>query len=205
MVEFKFHIKMPIFVARQHMRHRMASVNEMSARYSIVPDTFFVPEEYRVQDTTNRQSSEGIFNSSYGLRGSVTEWCEHAFEIYDKAIESGCCRELARCHLPQSTYTEFYWKINLHNLLHYLQLRMEPGAQQEIRDYANAICSIIEPMLPLTMKAFKDFRVGGLTLSGCELALFRPDLTEQEVRDSSLSVGEKREFIEKLKKMGIIR
>jgi len=204
MVEFKFHIKMPIFVARQHLRHRMASVNEMSARYSVVPEQFFVPREYRNQSSVNKQSSEGRLEGSDALRGEVSSWCEHAFEIYDSAISGGCTRELARCHLPQSTYTEFYWKINLHNLLHYLQLRMESGAQQEIQDYAHAIYKLVEPLVPLTMKAFQDFRVNSMQLTGPEVVLVaQGKLSESELSD--MSPGERREFIQKLKRLNLLK
>lgn len=205
MVDFKFHIKMPIFVARQHLRHRTASVNEMSARYSVVPDEFFVPETYRKQAQVNKQGSEGLLEQSEELRGIVSAKCDDLFEVYQAALESGCCRELARCHLPQSTYTEFYWKINLHNLMHYLHLRMEDGAQKEIRDYANAMFYLVQPLCPLTMRAFQDFRVNAITLTGPELAIFRPDLTVEDVKNSGLSLGERREFLGKLKKMGLLQ
>lgn len=193
MVEFKFHIKMPIFIARQHLRHRTASVNEMSARYSVVPDDFYIPENYRKQSTTNKQSSEGSLpKMGYAPRLC----CETSFSVYKDLLEQGCCRELARCHLPQSTYTEFYWKINLHNLMHYLKLRMEEGAQKEIRDYANAIFKIVKSKVPITMEAFEDYRLHSIQLSGTEIEC---------VKTGSLpeSVGERREFIEKLDKLGL--
>ena len=200
MVDFKFHIKMPIFVARQHLRHRTASVNEMSARYSVVPTDFFVPTEYRKQSQVNKQSSEGVLE----LDWNPAEVAEKSFESYDKLLSEGCCRELARCHLPQSTYTEFYWKINLHNLMHYLQLRMESGAQQEIRDYANAIYRLVEPLAPLTMKAFMDFRVNTIQLTGPEISKITDGkLSEEELSD--MSPGERREFIQKLKKLNILK
>lgn len=203
MVEFKFHIKMPLFVARQHLRHRTASVNEMSARYSVVPEQYFVPNEYRMQSQVNKQSSEGLFSGSTELINEVNAVCEKSFDIYEKAITNGCSRELARCHLPQSTYTEFYWKINLHNLMHYLQLRMEPGAQQEIQDYANAIFKLVEPLAPDTMKAFMDFRVNSMQLTGPEIELLKNGhLSAEEI---TLSPGEKREFIDKLKRLGLFK
>jgi len=166
MVEFKFYIKMPIFVARQHFRHRTASINEISARYSKIEEEFFVPEEYRSQSTINKQSSEGPIQLD---RNPQIVSCSAAFDVYNQLLEQGCSRELARCHLPQSTYTEFFWKINLHNLLHYLQLRMAPDAQKEIRDYANAIFDIVKPLAPFTMQAFLDFRVNAVTLTGPEI------------------------------------
>jgi thymidylate synthase (FAD) len=199
MVEFKFHLKMPIFVARQHLRHRMASVNEMSARYSVVPDEFFTPQGYRRQSTVNKQSSDGRIENSDELGRTIKTKTTEMFQMYTDALGQGCCRELARCHLPQSTYTEFYWKINLHNLMHYLQLRMEPGAQEEIRDYAYAIYSLVQPLAPVTMRAFQDFRLGSMTLTRQEIILLRPTVTEEDVQRSELSPGEKREFLNKLK------
>ena len=203
MIEFKFHMKMPIFVARQHLRHRMASVNEVSARYSVVNNDVFIPKDYRVQSSINKQSSEGVLENSETIRTDVTAVCEHAFQVYNSAIDGGCSRELARCHLPQSTFTEFYWKINLHNLLHYLQLRMDSGAQTEIRMYAHAIYKLVEPLVPLTMKAFMDFRVNSIQLTGPEIALLVNNQISQDEID--LTPGEKREFIDKLKRMGLFK
>ena len=195
-VEFKFHIKMPIFVARQHLRHRMASVNEMSARYSVVPDEYFEPEEYRQQSSTNKQSSEGVLDISDDLRASLGTSKDWAFKLYNDLLQEGCSRELARCHLPQSTYTEFYWKINLHNLMHYLQLRMEPGAQLEIREYANAIHDLVVNKAPFTMKAFRDFRLDAIQLSGVEIECIRS-------KTLPISPGEKREFLAKMERLGL--
>ena len=189
MVEFKFYIKMPIFVARQHFRHRTASINEISARYSKVETDFFVPDEYRAQSTINKQSSEGPIQ----LDGSKQEEsCKFAFSVYNTLLEDGCSRELARCHLPQSTYTEFFWKINLHNLMHYLHLRMAPDAQKEIRDYANAIFECVKPLAPFTMQAFMDFRVNAMTLSGPEIVSLRTGVPLAHP-------GERRELEEKKK------
>jgi len=196
MVEFKFHIKMPIFVARQHLRHRMASVNEMSARYSIVPNEFYEPAAYRGQSSTNKQSSEGVIDIAPELVENVLNNKTNAFRFYSELLDAGCSRELARCHLPQSTYTEFYWKINLHNLMHYLQLRMDNGAQEEIRWYASEIFKCVQPLAPITMKAFEDFRLNSVQLSGPEIAYIK-DGTPIE------SPGEKRELDDKLKLLGI--
>jgi len=187
MVEFKFYIKMPIFIARQHFRHRTASINEISARYSEVTPEFFVPEQYRTQSLINKQCSEGNIDLDHGPQ---TESCEKAFEVYNKLLEDGCSRELARCHLPQSTYTEFFWKINLHNLMHYLRLRMAPDAQPEIQEYARAIFECIKPLLPITMKAFMDFRINSITLSGPEIESIRTGVPLS-------SPGERRELDEK--------
>src|SRR6056300_1145967 len=174
MVEFKFHIKMPMYIARQHMRHRMASVNEYSARYSVVKDDHYKPETLRTQSKTNHQGSEG------------------SVEI----PEDGCCREQARGALTQSTYTEFYWKIDLHNLMHYLRLRMDHHAQKEIREYAEAIYEIIKPLVPITMRAFVDFRMNSIQLSGPEIEAIANGTPIE-------SPGERREFEEKMKLLGL--
>ena len=193
MVEFKFYIKMPIFVARQHFRHRTASINEISARYSKVETEFFLPEEYRAQSSVNKQSSEGPIQ----LDGTKQhESCNFACSVYNTLIDQGCSRELARCHLPQSTYTEFFWKINLHNLMHYLQLRMAPDAQKEIRDYANAIFECVKPLAPLVMQAFLDFRVNAVTFSGPEIESLQSGVPMK-------SPGERRELDEKKKLLGL--
>ena len=159
MVEFKFHIKMPIFVARQHLRHRTASINEISGRYSKMPEEYWIPDSLRSQSGTNKQGSgEDITLSTDSQEKSCTE----AFNVYTDLIERGCARELARCHLPLNTYTEFYWKINLHNLLHYLRLRMDDHAQKEIRDYAEEMFRLVEPYVPVTMEAFRDYRLNSI-------------------------------------------
>ena len=199
MVEFKFHIKMPIFLARQHMRHRTASVNEMSARYSLVPEDFlkFDETEWREQSDVNKQGSEGRAKVYDGLTETVNENSASAFHLYNKLIDEGVCREQARCHLPQSTYTEFYWKINLHNLMGYLRLRMEKGAQKEIQEYANEIFRLVEPLCPITMEAFRDFRLESIQLSRLEIEAIRRG--EKKLENNP---GENREFKEKLTLLG---
>jgi thymidylate synthase (FAD) len=196
MIVFKFHIKMPIFVARQHMRHRTASVNEMSARYSIVPEEYYEPEPYRGQHEVNRQASSGPITLSDRLASRVIQVKEDAFDVYRDMLTEGCSRELARCHLPQSTYTEFYWQMNMHNLMHFLHLRMEDGAQMEIRDYAQAIYDLVAPLAPMCFKAFKDFRVDAMHLTGPEIRNLR-DGTPIE------SKGERTEWDAKRKVLGI--
>lgn len=213
MVEFKFHIKMPIFIARQHLRHRTASVNELSARYSVVPNEYFRPDRYRTQSDTNKQSSgtdDIILEESNVMKTKSEFVSDQAFHVYNEMIENGCCRELARCHLPQSTYTEFYWKINLHNLMHYLELRMAPGAQKEIRDYACAIYDLVKDKVPDTMEAFMDFKVNALTLSGPEVEAFRTSFNMFPGSEhmfgtgksaGGLTAGEAREFKDKIDRM----
>ncbi len=194
MVEFKFHIKMPIYIARQHLRHRTASVNELSGRYSVMPTEFFTPDEFRKQSQTNKQSSEGVLENADPTK--INKHCEESFQLYNELLEQGCCRELARAHLPLSTYTEFYWKINLHNLMHYLQLRMEAGAQKEIQDYANAIYELVKDKVPFTMKAFSDFRLKSIQLSEIEIECIKTKTLPK-------SPGEKRELLNKLKILGL--
>ena len=206
MVEFKFHIKMPIFIARQHLRHRTASVNELSARYSVVPDEYFVPTEYRQQSTINKQGSDGVVTLDDQLKEQPADICKGAFMVYQHLLEEGCCRELSRCHLPQSTYTEFYWKINLHNLLHYLALRMESGAQKEIQEYANAIYNLVKGKIPIVMEAFMDFRVNAVNLTGPEIEVIRSlnqTLNLEKDKKYLSSPGEEREFMDKLSKIGL--
>jgi thymidylate synthase (FAD) len=193
MVEFKFHIKMPIYIARQHMRHRTASINELSARYSVVPREYYTPDVLRGQATVNHQGSEGVSEANVS---DMHEHLDKSFEVYDKLLEDGCCREQARGTLPQSTFTEFYWKINLHNLMHYLQLRMDAHAQQEIRAYAEAIFKLVEPLVPITMKAFRDFRVNAIYLSGPEIDALKNGTPIE-------SPGERREFEEKKRVIGL--
>ena len=196
MVEFKFHIKMPIYIARQHMRHRMASVNEYSARYSIVHDEYYKPDVLRGQSKVNHQGSEGEIDINNERENALNKHFDNSYEIYKYLLDDGVCREQARGTLTQSTYTEFYWKIDLHNLMHYLRLRMEPGAQKEIRDYANAIYDLVKPHVPITMKAFIDFRMNVIQLSG-------PEIEAISNGTPIKSPGERREFEEKIKRLGL--
>ena len=198
MVEFKFHIKMPLYIARQHFRHRTASVNELSARYSVVPKQYYNPGILRGQSQVNNQGSEGVVEVNEEKTNQINEHLEHSFTLYESLLGEGVCREQARGNLPQCTYTELYWKINLHNLMHYLHLRMDDHAQKEIRDYANAIYDLVEPLAPITMEAFRDFRVNAMHLTGPEIEALA---TGKEID----SPGERREFEEKLKRLKIKR
>lgn len=200
MAEFMFRIKMPLFVARQHMRHRTANVNETSARYSVVRDEFFVPDELRKQAEVNKQGSDGVIDNSDTIVDSISGHNEITHAYYNKLLEQGVCREQARMVLPQTMYTEFVWKIDLHNLMHFLRLRMDSHAQEEIRDYANAIYKLVEPQAPFTMKAFRDFRLNAVQFSGPELANLKALLDEgDEIPTEGLSKGEAREFKEKVR------
>jgi len=176
MVEFKFHHVMPIFVARQWIRHRTANVNEYSARYSVVKDRFYRPsmESIRQQSATNRQGGDqpaDVSTAEDFLR--YLEATEAHYAEYEQMLEKGVARELARIGLPLSVYTEWYWKIDLHNLFHFLSLRMDPHAQREIRDYASAMFALIQPIVPIAAEAFLDYQLNAMTLSGLEIEALR--------------------------------
>jgi thymidylate synthase (FAD) len=176
MVEFKFHVVMPIFIARQWIRHRTANVNEYSARYSVVPDRFYVPtvENVRQQSTTNRQGGDQPVDVETAEEFlNYLERCHAQYAEYQRLLDKGVSRELARIGLPVSVYTEWYWKCDLHNILHFLSLRMDAHAQQEIRDYATAMFALIKPIVPIVAEAFEDYHTGGAHLTRLELESLR--------------------------------
>lgn len=155
---FQFHIKCPIFVARQWMRHRIASYNEISARYTEVHDEFYMPEEFRAQDTINRQGSvEGKLDHSK-LAGDYNAAIGASYAAYQALLKAGVAREMARGVLPVSQYTQFYWTINARSLLNFLDLRLDKHAQLEIRRYAEAIAEIFREKMPWTWEAHR--RIG---------------------------------------------
>lgn len=203
-VELKFHVKLPIFLARQWIRHRTANVNEVSARYSEMKDEFFVPlqDDVRGQGSTNKQVGAGeiddeesdYFVTSVGLTNG---FCD---QEYRHALQNGVCREQARIVLPLSTYTEMYWKIDLHNLLHFLHLRLDSHAQQEIRDYAEAMRDMIKPIAPHTWSAFEDYRTEAITLSRLEVQAIANGHALQ-----STNKREQQEFADKLERLKIKR
>jgi len=176
MVEFKFHIAMPIFVARQWIRHRTANVNEYSARYSIVPDRFYRPdvESVRKQSKSNRQGGDepieaGTAEEFLGL----LERAEAHFMEDLAPTEKGVARELARAALPVSVYTEWYWKCDLHNIFHFLSLRMDPHAQLEIQVFARAMYELMKPIVPVSCEAFEDYRLDAMHLTKLEIEAVR--------------------------------
>lgn len=198
MVEFKFRIRAPIFVARQWLRHRTASVNEISARYSIIQNDFFLPEELRKQATNRGQGGEEpLGDASANLLLKQKASCDLAFHTYNELLFKGTARELARAHLPQSTFTEFYWKIDLHNLLHFLKLRIDDHAQKEIRDLAVKVYELIKPIVPATCEAFEDFVLGAVTLSRVEIEALRGNALVHAPR-AIPGKGENAEFEEKI-------
>lgn len=193
MVEFKFWVKCPIFVARQWMRHRTASVNEVSARYSILPEEFFLPDHLRFQSKINKQGGEEEMEGDELLRLKQKASCDLAFHTYSELLNKGCSRELARSHLPVSTFTEFFWKIDLHNLLHFLHLRLDDHAQKEIRELAKLTYDLIKPVVPMACEAFEDYVLGAVTLTRLEVEAIREGKTEL-----ATGKGENQEFKDKL-------
>jgi thymidylate synthase (FAD) len=199
MCEVKLHIRCPMDCWRQWIRHRTANVNEYSTRYSIAIDAAAAtkPDEWRLQDTVNIQGSEGFLELDGGkkLSEKETKIQRECREVYEERLGLGVAREQARKDLPLSTYTEAYWKIDLHNLLNFLALRMAWNAQHEIREYANAIGhQIVSKWVPITWQAFLDYRMNALTFSDFELDLL-----------SHLSGGRNNAAIEAMKKEGWLK
>ena len=190
MIEFKFHHVMPVFVARQWIRHRTANVNEYSARYSVVRDRFYHPtlEYVRKQSTVNRQGGEEPIDTVTAQEFlSWLDTVESGYQEYQKLIDKGLARELARIGLPVNVYTEWYWKIDLHNLFHFLSLRMDAHAQQEIRDFAVAMFALVRPIVPIAAEAFLDYQLGGMRLTRLEIEAIRAGkpLTSENKRENA--------------------
>lgn len=208
MVELKFHAKLPIFVARQWVRHRTASINEVSARYSVLANEFYTPspDNIKAQSTTNKQGSGGDLPDDIAERTeSVLELAgDFAFREYEKLLGLGVARETARMVLPVSTYTEWYWKANLLNVFRFIALRADPHAQMEIRVYAEAMAHLVGQIAPNSFEAFNDYWLNSRTFSAKEWAaildFIGPDRlgTIKHWAHCNLSPGEAREFIEKL-------
>jgi len=213
-VVFEFHIKLPLFVFAQLVRHRTASINSLSARYSVMKDEFYLPkpEQVRGQSSTNKQgSSDQPDKEVEWFAQFLEDYCEDSYLNYEKALSDGVTREQARMILPQNLYTEIYWTINLHNLLHFLDLRLDNHAQYEIRVYAEAIYSIVQKLCPVTVTAFDDYSPmrGGMTLTRLELDSLRDGLknTYDVVSESwfpKLATDNKREQLEWNDKLGRI-
>ena len=182
MVELKFHVAMPIFVARQWVRHRTASLNEYSGRYSLMPMLFYTPDDWRKQSKSNKQGSEGGFSiqENADMDQAAFNVRHTAQRNYEWLTGEDVARELARIDLPLSTYTFWYWKIDLHNLLHFLTLRVDPHAQKEIHDYATTIAGMVRRLAPLSYEAWLDYDVCGTTLSAGERRVLSDLLTANE-------------------------
>jgi len=210
MVEFKFHIKLPIFVARQWIRHRTANVNEYSGRYSEMKDEFYIPEleQIRFQSQINKQgrSEETLDeNTSKEILQLLKANQLKSYEDYKALLDKGLTREIARITLPLSNYTEWYWKIDLHNLFHFLNLRLDSHAQYEIRVYAEAIANIVKVVVPLAWEAFEDYQLNSMYFSRQELKIIKKYLDinsmEQLENSDNLSKRELNEFKEKILKI----
>lgn len=173
-VIFTFHAKMPIFVARQWVRHRTARLNEISGRYSVMPDEFYVPapEDVAEQSTDNKQGRMPVPmapDRAEGVRAAIGAVHKHAYAGYKKLLEDGTARELARVVLPLSLYTEWYWQIDLHNLFRFLKLRLDPHAQKEIRDYAEVLRDLASKVCPMAFESFERHLWGGVRFSNEEM------------------------------------
>lgn len=200
-VEFKFHVKLPIFCARQMVRHRTASLNEVSGRYSEMPDECYIPEQSRlqIQSGSNKQGSEDTpVEEGLKIQTSMMEEQTSVFSNYNEYLETGLSREVSRIDLPLSTYTQWYWKMDLHNLFHFLKLRLDEHAQWEIRVYAQAIYELIKPIVPLSCEAFEDYVLNSETFSAKEMIIIKELLSK-----SILQTSTKTFFREKAGELGL--
>jgi thymidylate synthase (FAD) len=213
MCEIKYHVKLPIFVARQWIRHRMANVNEYSARYSILDREFYLPapDQLAAQSAVNRQGRGEVLQGAEAarvldlLREDATRNYDHYLDMLNEDAEGrvieegrhGLARELARMNLTLNAYTQWYWKSDLHNLLNFLSLRADAHAQYEIRVYAEAMLETVKAWVPLAHEAFRDYRMGAVTLSAQMLAAVRAmvDGRAPQQEGSGLSKREWRELM----------
>src|SRR5262245_21963880 len=213
MCEIKYHVKLPIFVARQWIRHRTANVNEYSARYSILDDEFYIPapEHLAAQTTGNGQGRGEILTpqKAWWVIELLRKDAEHAYANYSRLLNEdetgaprdpswpGLARELARMNLSLNFYTQWYWKTDLHNLLHFLSLRADPHAQYEIRAYADAMLDTVKRWVPLAHAAFLEYRMNAATISATGLAVLKRMLAGEAVDQASsgLSAREWRELM----------
>ncbi len=208
MCEIKLHVKLPIFVARQWVRHRTANLNEVSARYSILDEGAYVPpkRDLAVQAATNRQGRGAALpdDLAEAARARLAANAERGVADYRWLLDGdegvGLSREIARSALPLSTWTQWYWKADLHNFLHFLRLRADPHAQLEIRAYAEVLLDVLRRWVPLTAEAFEAYRLGGAELSQDALAVVRRLIEGETVdqADSGLGPGEWRELMRTL-------
>jgi len=204
MCEVKFHVKLPVFVARQWIRHRTANVNEYSARYSILDREFYIPapEHLAAQSTVNNQGRGAVLEGEEAARvlDLLKSDAGRAYDSYEAMLsqdgQQGLARELARMNLPANIYTQWYWKVDLHNLFHFLRLRADAHAQYEIRVYAETMCKIVADWVPAAYAAFADYRMGGVNLSAKGVEVLRRRLAGETVTQetSGMSKGEWREF-----------
>jgi thymidylate synthase (FAD) len=216
MCEIKYHVKLPIFVARQWIRHRTANVNEYSARYSILDKEFYIPapEQLAAQSQSNRQGRGDMLSGSAATRvmDLLREDAERAYASYAELLNEedgrprdpgrqGLARELARMNLSLNYYTQWYWKTDLHNLLGFLSLRADAHAQYEIRVYAEAMIATLERWVPITAEAFRQHSIGGARLSATALAVLKRMLAGESVAQAESGLG-KREWTELMTTLG---
>lgn len=162
-VRFTFEVQLPMFIARQWIRHRMGSFSEMSARYGALPDVFYIPELSRMnkQATSNKQGSTSeLIEGAEGWQAMIKGHSADCYGKYEAMLEGGMARELARMVLPVNIYTKWFWTVDLHNLMHFLKLRLDGHAQYEIRVYGEAIMDLIDPIVPATMAVFRKDVLG---------------------------------------------
>ncbi|MEM8840948.1 MAG: FAD-dependent thymidylate synthase [Pseudomonadota bacterium] len=204
MCELKLHVKLPVFVARQWIRHRTANVNEYSARYSILDREFYIPEpaQLAAQSQVNNQGRGAVLEGAEAAR--VLEMLKadstRCYDTYEAMLstegQDGLARELARMNLPMNIYTQWYWKVDLHNLFHFLRLRADAHAQYEIRVYADAIAQMVKDWVPAAYGAFADYRLGAVQFSAKGMAALRRMLAGEamDAEKAGMSAGEWREF-----------
>lgn len=210
MIEFKFHMKMPIFIARQMVRHRTANINEYSGRYSMMKDEFYKPEieNVRQQSSVNKQGSGESINEvdAFDFIEKIDSICNQSYEEYEKAIQKGVAREQARMLLPVNFYTEWYWKVDLHNLLHFLALRCDPHAQWEIRVFADAMLELVKPIVPWAIEAWEDYHEhrGAMRLTRLEVEALSKSLQGTKVlKIDSENKREQEEWVKKIQSLGL--
>jgi thymidylate synthase (FAD) len=208
MCEIKYHVKLPIFVARQWIRHRTANVNEYSARYSILDKEFYIPapENLAAQAADNRQGRGAVLAGDAAARvlGLLRQDAEQTYAHYEEMLDetgAGLARELARMNLTLNTYTQWYWKTDLHNLLHFLRLRADAHAQYEIRVYAEAMLETVKAWVPLCYAAFADYRLGAVSFSAKMLEILRRMLAGEIVEQAGSGLS-KREWAEMMGALG---
>ena len=205
MAEIKLHVRLPIFVARQWVRHRTANINEYSARYSVLDKEFYIPaaEQLAAQSGSNRQGRGVVLDAQEAsqvlriLRDDAERAYDHYLELLNEdnsgntldTERQGLARELARMNLSLNYYTQWYWKIDLHNLLHFIQLRIDPHAQYEIRAYADVLLDILQRWVPITAGAFSEHRLGALTLSATAVRAVREKLAGKKVTAENSGVS----------------
>lgn len=210
MCEIKYHVKLPIFVARQWIRHRTASVNEYSARYSIMDREFYLPQpqDLAAQSKVNHQGRGEVLSAeqAQAVLSLLREDAQKCYDDYETMLRPpeekgyGLARELARMNLTLNSYSQWYWKINLHNLFHFLQLRIDPHAQYEIRAYAETMLKTVKAWVPMACEAFEDYRRGSVTFSASMMKILGKMLQGKNINQAESGLS-KREWTEMMQKL----